>query len=368
MMPLFSRGKRDRGRPSDTSEQPESQPAGPAVEDQVPDAAPAVPVETDAAGTGAEAPGHVDTTADAASVGISVSAYRGVGAPAPRPAPQAAPQAPPQPSRAPARETAPPSTETLPGLRDNVLLAEALSALDNPPTPPQILEVARQLLQGQLILRVKGDARSLLAQGAQPPLAVATLGDETFVLVFSGGSALSESVKRDGDTDTSAMGQSALAILRYVLAGPHAGIVIDPASAPRSAVLRRPMLEKIFEGIDPELTIKSLLVSERTQATAAGVAEALARVQFWVAVRRVGESDRLGVAEARTREGERYLEVYSHPLEVVALGRGDQPAPMTGEQLGKALASDPELTGVLVDPAGPWIKLARTDLAGIIPA
>ena len=248
-----------------------------------------------------------------------------------------------------------------------MLLAEALRALDSPPSPPQILEVARQLLQGPLVLRVKGDARSLLAQGTQPPLAVAKLGDETFVLVFSGGAALSESVKRDGDTDTSAMGQSALAILRYVLAGPHAGIVIDPASAPHSAVLRRPMLEKIFESMDPEVTIKTLLVSDRTAATAPAIADALSRVPFWVAVRRVGESDRLGVAEARTAEGERYLEVYSHPLEVVAQGRGDQPAPMTGVQLGKALASDPEVTGVLIDPAGPWIKLSRADLAGIIP-
>ena len=362
-MPLFSRGKRDRDQPTETPERP----AAPVQQTPIPDAVPAVSVEAAAADTGAEAPGHVDSPADAASVGISVSAYRGVGA-APQPAAKPVAKPAPQPPRASVRELAPPTTETLPGLRDNVLLAEALSVLDNPPTPPQILEVVRQLLQGQLILRVKGDARSLLAQGAQPPLAVAKLGDETFVLVFSGGAALSESVKRDGDTDTSAMGQSALAILRYVLAGPHAGIVIDPASAPRSAVLRRPMLEKIFEGIDPELTIKTLLVSERTPATPAAVVDALTRVAFWVAVRRVGESDRLGVAEARTAEGERFIEIFSHPLEVVALGRGDQPAPMTGEQLGKALASDAQLTGVLVDPAGPWIKLTRADLAGIIPA
>ena len=367
-MPLFSRGKRDRDRKSDAAQQQDSQAAAPAGGVSIPDAAPPVTVEPAAADTGAEAPGHVDSPADAASVGISVSAYRGMGAATPERAPQTSGLPVPQPPRVPAREVAPPTTETLPGIRDNVLLAEALAALDNPPTTPQILEVARQLLQGQLVLRVKGDARSLLAQGAQPPLAVAKLGDETFVLVFSGGAALSESVKRDGDTDTSAMGQSALAILRYVLAGPHAGIVIDPTSAPKSAVLRRPMLEKIFEGIDPEVTIKTLLVSERTPVTGAAIADALSRVPFWVAVRRVGESDRLGVAEARTAEGERYIEVYSHPLEVVALGRGDQPAPMTGAQLGKALASDAELTGVLIDPAGPWIKLTRADLAGIIPA
>ena len=32
----------------------------------------------------------------------------------------------------------------------------------------------------------------------------------------------------------------------------------------------------------------------------------------------------------------------------------------------KALASDPGITGVVVDPAGPWIELGRTELAPVI--
>ena len=46
------------------------------------------------------------------------------------------------------------------------------------------------------------------------------------------------------------MGQPVLAILRYVLAGPYEGIVIDPRSAPARAVFPRALLEKILEGID----------------------------------------------------------------------------------------------------------------------
>lgn len=354
MMALFSRRSKQSSEPAESSEPLEAAPAeGTGAEPATTDT-PEAPID--------EAP----DAAAAASVGISVSSYRGMGsAPvqAPAPAPAPAPV-----RRAAPPETAPPATETLPGLRDNVLLGAALADLGPTPTPAQILEVSRQLLQGQLLLRVKGDARSLLAQGTQPPLAVVKHGDETFVVVYSSGAAMAASVRNDGDTDTSAMGQAAVQIIRYVLASPHAGIVVDPASAPASAVLRREMLEKLFEGADPAATIKTLLVSERTPATALAVSDALSRVPFWVAVSKVGDTDRLGVAEARTAEGERFLEIFSHPLEAVVLGRGDRPAPMTAEQLGKALRSDPELTGVLVNPAGPWIRLTRADLAGLIAA
>ncbi|WP_243077307.1 SseB family protein [Microbacterium sp. SS28] len=365
-MALFSRRSKQSSDPVESSEPTETPaPASPdAVADveptPAPDAVAAAADEEDAATDAA-----ATDAAAAASVGISVSSYRGMGATPP--APPVRPAAPVAPQRV-ANETAPPVTETLPGLRDNVLLADALSKLPARPTPPQIVEVARQLLQGQLILRVKGDARSLLSQGAQPPLAVVKLGEETFVVAYSTGGALAASVRADGDTDTSAMGQSSAAVIRYVLASPHAGMLIDPASSPATAVLRREMLEKMLEGIDPASSIKTLLAGERTPATAAAVSEALTHVPFWVAVSRVEDSDRLGIAESRTTSGERFIELFSHPLEVVALGRGDRPAPMTGEQLGKALRSDPELTGVVIDSAGPWIRLTRSDLAVIVDA
>ncbi|MEU1972180.1 SseB family protein [Microbacterium sp. NPDC019599] len=360
-MAIFSRGKRNRDtsldadveRSADQTDTVEPTPAVPTQAPQEPTPADPTPAESAAADTTEE------TDAEpAAPVGISVSSFRGVGAPAPQPIRQ----------QQRGREVAPPSTETLPGLRDNVLLAESLGKLGPKPTPPQLIDVARQLMQGRLILRVKGDAQSYLAEGQVPPLAVARIGEETFVVAYSGGAAVAASVRADGDTATSAMGQGAATVIRSVLAGPHAGIVIDPASAPASAVLRRAMLEKMLEDIDPASTIKALLSSERTPATAAGVVEALTRVPFWVAVSKVPGSDRLGISEVRTAEGERFVELFSHPLEAVVLGRGDRPAPMTADQLGKALRSDADLTGVIVDPAGPWISLTRDDLATIIPA
>ena len=392
-MALFSRGKRNRDQSADaaverSAEQPTTaasaeEPAAAASGDAPtrgtadPHAAGAAAPHGGDAGGAAEAGGAGGTgeaaqatdAAPEASVGISVSSFRGVGA-----LPEGADAAPTTASDEPAataptgqlrmgREVAPPPRETVPGLRDNVLLAESLALLPADPAPPQIMNVARQLLQGHLYLRVKGDARSLLAEGKELPLAIVTVGEENFVVAYSGGASLGASLRSDGANDTSAMGQPALTVLRYVLAGTYAGLVIDPASAPARVILRRDILERMVDGIDPELQIKGLLAGERTAATAGAVAAALGRVPFWVAVSRVDEEGRFGVAEARTNEGERFVELFSHPLEVVVLGRGDQPAPMNAEQLAKALRADPGITGVIIDPAGPWIRLTRDDLA-----
>ncbi len=361
-MAFFSRGKRTP-QPADPSAA-----ATPAEPDESVETTPA---EADAAAEQAEAPAaeqaetptveateaastpQVPDAAAEASVPISVSAFRGLNATPP--------------PRRPAPETAPVPKQSVSGLRDNVVVVAALARITGAPTTADLVDVGRQLMQGHLFLRVKGDARSLLSQGRPVPFALATVGEKRYVIAYSSGGAMQASVREDGDADTSAMGQPVLSVLRAVLAGPHDGLLLDPSSAPARAILSRDLIEKMVDGADPELTIKSLLVAERTAATASSVAFALANTRFWIAVNRVGDTGKLGIAEARNPEGERFIELYSHPLEVVALGRGDQPAPMTGEQLGKALAVDEQLAGAIVDPGGPWIRLSREDLLSALP-
>ena len=367
-MALFSR------RPKDASDsQPEETAAdhgrNPAADGEV-DAATA-PVEdaTDAAEVNARADATQPDSgaAAAASVSISVSSYSGLGATPPA-APQAAtPKLQPRKSGRAATKVAPQETETVAGLRDNVLVREALARVADGTAPQALLDVARQMLQGHLFLRVKGDARALLAEGRELPLAVIKADGRQFALAYSSGAALQASVRADGDLDTSAMGQPVLAVIRHVLAGPYDGLIIDQASAPARAVLPRPLLEKVIEKVDEQLTVKTLLAGERTDATTAAIADALTRVPLWVAVGKV-EDGRPGLAEGRTEDGSRYLEVYSHPLEVAVMGRGDQAAPISGAQLAGALESDEGLSGVLVDPAGPWIRLTRDDLAPVFAA
>jgi hypothetical protein len=342
-MALFSR--RPKGTPPGSA-------ADEAPETAAPVEAPAdAPAQPDAGAQETPAARPEEAPA-AASVDISVSSYRGLGA------------------HTPARTTPSPAptmsrTETVAGVRDNVLVREALARLPEPPAPQDILDVARQLLQGHLFLRVKGDARTLLSEGKQVPLAMATVGDRNFALAYSSGAALQASVHADGDLDTSAMGQPVVTVLRHVVAGPYEGLILDHASAPARAVFPRALLEKLLENFDEALTVKTLLAAERTPATAGVVAQALTRVPLWVAVGR-GEDGKPGIAEGRSADGSRLLEIYSHPLEVAAMRRADRAAPLTGAQLGVALRGNEELSGVIVDPRGPWIKLSREELAPVI--
>lgn len=347
-MALFSR------RPKSSPEQKGKDAAPDAGVDATPVEA-SVPAESsEVSAAAAESTTDQDAAAAAASVPISVSSFGGLGAAGPKQQPRRTARA--------ATKVAPPETETVPGLRDNVLVREALARLADGTAPQAILDVARQTLQGHLFLRVKGDARALLSEGKALPLAMVKVGDRSFALAYSSGAALQASVKADGDVDTSAMGQPVLAVIRHVLAGPYDGLIIDQSSAPARAVLPKELLEKIVEKIDDHLTVKTLLAGERTPATAAAVADALTRVPLWVAVGKVADG-RPGLAEGRSEEGERYLEVYSHPLEVAVMGRGDHAAPLTSAQLARALDGDTGLSGVIVDPAGPWIRLSRDDLA-----
>ncbi|MCM3500917.1 SseB family protein [Microbacterium sp. P26] len=358
-MALFSRRKKSdsddasAARP-DSAIEPGEQPVDPAGPS---DAAPA-------ADSADAAPAPATPT-----VGISMSSFRGVGA-----APEAAPQltnAPPVADRPSARQPgameAPEAPETVPGLRDNVLLGNALAEINGQPEPNQLLNVARQLLQGHVFLRVKGDARALVAEGKDLPLAVANRGDEQLVLAYTGGLALRASVDADGDRDTSAMGQPIMALLRHVLAGPYAGIILDPASEEHRAVLPSALLERMVTEADPELRIKTLLCETRGDETPGAIVDAIiADAPLWIAVNRAGEDGPIGVAESRSAAGERFLEVFTHPLELLALGRGDQPLPIKRAQLSKALATDGGLTGILIDAAGPWIRMTRDELAPLI--
>ena len=356
-MALFSRRKKN-----DAIATQEAPPAEPRPAERPP-AVPPPAVPPPAEPPPAEPPPAEDPTPPDVPAGmtISVSAFQGVGAPA-RPEPAAAAMTP---ERAARPAAAPAPTKSIPGLRDNGPIREALAGMSQPPVPAELLEVARQLLQGHLFLRVKGDARSLLAEGKDLPLGVVVLNDQQYVLAYSSGAALRAGVAADRDSDTSAMGQPVLSVLRHVLAGSYAGLILDHSSAPARAVLPRDLLQKLIDQGGGSTELKSLLCEQRTEATVTAVADALVRAKFWVAVNRSPEG-RLGVAEARTTQGERLLELYSHPIEVATLGRGDQAAPMTAPQLAAALRADEQLAGVIVDSRGPWIRLSREDLAPLL--
>ena len=330
--------------------------------------------------------------ADVPVVNIAVQAFRGLGSPsgpvvdAPTEAPEpghdlidpVVDEAPVPPAQAQAPSGRPPlplapadppePTESIPGMPDNVLLREALAMLGDDASQAELLGVLRQSLQGNLFLRVSGDAGEQIKEGRPLAVAVVNDGENSFMLAFSSAAAVRDSVQQ-GDEDpseTSAVVQPVQAVYQNVIEGPFAGLIIDNASEPHRVVFPSEILQKALEEADPTFAVKTLLATPRAADSEARVAEALTTARLWVAVSDVDGDGQYGVAEAHTPDGARYLQLFSHPLEVIALGRGDQPLPFTAEQIGAVLVQQPEMSGVLVDAAGPAIAVGRDALGPVI--
>jgi len=331
----------------------------------------------DASETVEAASAEADATAMPAEnvpqVNISVSTFGGLGAAAPAAAP-APPRTVPapavRPEELPYAPADPPSNiATVEGLRDNAVLRDALSRLPAEPTGAQLLGIVRQMLQGHVFFRVQGDARELVESGQPLALGVVRDGDRNFLLAFSSGKALQDAVKADENTATSAVGQPAMQMLQHIVDNDFAGLILDNHSAPARAVIPREVLVRAHEQADPTTTLKGLLSEPRSEETVAKVIAALPEARLWVAV---GEAEnasgekQLGIAEAHTQSGLRFLQLFTHPLEVIALGRSDRPMPFPFEQVVKALTGDSRLAGVLIDSAGPSIRLEREALTPIL--
>ena len=347
-------------------------------------------VETDAAAVETDAAQAESTEAAAPAIGISVQAFRGVGAqagpevaapvadagpesidpePLPEPPRVQAPPPAPEERRLPLAAALPPEqTETVVGMKDNVLLREALTEIEAGATNDQLLGVMRQALQGHLYIRVNGDARAQISEGKALSVAVVRDNDDRqFMLAFSSARAVRDSVQLEADpAATSAVAQPVTSVLQQVVAGDFAGLIVDNASAPHRVVFPTELLQKTLEQADVEMTVKTILAAPREQDSAVKVGEALATKRMWVAVNEGAGTGQVGIAEAQTTDGRRFLQLFTHPLEVIALGRGDRPLPFEPAQLAKVLSSHAEMAGVIVDSAGPTMVVERDALAPVL--
>lgn len=326
-------------------------------------------------------------------IGISVQAFRGIGADAGPEVSLEEPEAPATPAagdevpqrlrsvsatgmpddqkaapKLPLAAALPPEqAHTVEGLNDNVLLREALAELEEGASNEQLLGVMRQSLQGHLYLRVHGDAREQISSGKPLSVGVVRDGDRSFMLAYSSGAALRASVQDAEDAaSTSAIAQPVTSVYQQVVSGGFTGVIIDNSSAPHRAVFPTELLQKALDQGDEDMSVKTLMAAPRDEQTPVRIGEALAKTRSWVAVNDGGNGQPVGIAEAHTTDGRRFLQVFSHPLEVVALGRQDKPMPFKPEQLAKVLSDHPEIAGVLVDVGGPSIAVEREALSAVL--
>ncbi len=319
----------------------------------------------------AEPPVPVTDAAQPPAVNISVQAFRGMGSEAgpavsigADPAPAETPPAEDRPlPLAPMQPPAQVHTDKV--MADNILLREALARLGEDPTNDQLLGVFRQMLQGHLILRVHGEAQEQIARGEPLQVSVMSEGQSRFLLAFSSAAALHRVLAKEPDPRAfSAVAQSVTTVLNQVITGGFSGLILDNASAPHRAIFPAEVITRAMAEIDPGMRIKALLARPSDAGTEAAVAEALLTTRVWVAASMKPNGD-IGVAQVQTEDGDTYLQLFTHPLEVVALGRGDRPLPFAPEQLAQTLAAQPRLSGVLIDPAGPTLAVRREALSAV---
>lgn len=341
-MALFSRGKKTYEPSSDAPE----------AVDEVIDAA--------EAGETADAPQQ-----PAPNISISVGSFQGLGAPtgvlggaaAQQPDPEAAP---PQQLALPLSPPNPPeNTPSVEGYVDNVLLRETLARLNEEATGGELVGVLRNMLQGPLYVRVPADSQEAIKQGLPVPVGVArNEAGENYLLVFSSAGALFDSIKLLPEPENAAgMAQPAFTVLGQVVEGEYAGVVVDNDSAPHRAVFPKELIARALSEGDPHFKVKTLLTQTRSAEVAAQVAFALTDTPIWVAVGQVDGGS--GIAEANLTNGKRYVQLFSHPIEVAAMGRGEQPAQLTPGKLRRVLEVADHTDGVLIDPAGPSMLVPR---------
>ncbi len=331
------------------------------------------PVDNDPpAAEATEAAAEPQAQAEAAvpQVNISMTSFGGLGS-TPTPAPPATlrPEKPEDVVLPLAPSDPPTNLETISGLRDNAVLRDALAALGEQPTGAELLGVTRQLLQGHVYLRVRGDARAQIAAGESLQLGIVSDGDRQFMLAYSSGRSLRDAFQKDNDANTSAFAQPAHAVINNVLKGNLAGLILDNDSAPARAVIPTDVLTRAMSQVEEEMKLKTILCEPRAEDAKEKVLAALRDARLWVAVGVASEKDgekQYGIAEAHTRDGRRLMQIFTHPLEVVALQRPEQPMPFAFDKLQSAFSEHGNLAGVVIDPAGPSIRLTRDELAAVL--
>lgn len=306
------------------------------------------------------------------SVNISVGSFQGLGSPAgvlnPTPAaPTAqaaanAPSAPPAAAdvelpRSPANP--PENTQSVEGYADNVLLRETLARVDGEASGVHLVGVLRNMLQGPLYVRVPANSQDAIKAGQPVPVGVArNEAGESYLLTFSSAKALFDSIRLLPEPESAAgMAQPAFTVLKQVVDGEYSGVVIDNDSSPHRAVFPKELITRALAEGDPLFKIKTLLTQQRTPEGIAQVALALTETPVWVAIGQVEGGS--GIAEAALSNGKRYVQVFSHPIEVAAMGRSEQPGQLTPAKLRKVLEVADHTDGVLVDPAGPSMLVPR---------
>ncbi|SMQ72410.1 SseB protein N-terminal domain-containing protein [Plantibacter sp. VKM Ac-1784] len=251
----------------------------------------------------------------------------------------------------------------------NVDLAQALTALAEGGDERAMMHVLRQSIQGKLLLSTSLDGVSEEDKAAgRVPLGVHRDPEgAVYLLAFTSPRELEKT--RTAEGPVSGVAVDAVWALRQATGDGYAGIVLNPADGKASAVVPKTLIVRLFGDGRNNDPAKQALAQPREADALQRLVAALAAHGGFVAGRAEVDEDgnRKTVGIAETRLGERrLLEVFTSPIEIAALGRGDDAYPVTAAELAAALRSDEGITGIIVNPAAPWLDVDRAQLAPLL--
>lgn len=252
-------------------------------------------------------------------------------------------------------------------MADNFVLRAALTEVTATPTRAQLVAVCRQLLQGDLILTANGDFLDQFIRRDNPHIGLVVEGGRKLLAAFSTQETFDQLRASQGNPhETYSVTKKAAEVLDQVISGGFDGLVVDQASAPHRVSIPTQVIQSLLAEAEPNFTIKTLLAAPRDAETIASLVEALTTTNTWAGGHE-SDAGQIALAQIENPDGSgNYLLLFSHPWEVTVLGNSDRPLVMAPKDLARTLAAQPEIAGVIIDPAGPSIAVSRKALERVV--
>ena len=264
----------------------------------------------------------------------------------------------------------------------NIDLFSAVVAFTRRAAPDTYVDVARHLLQGELLVDLTGtDPR--LPLGERVMLRASAAGIDGVPAYLSPDAALQSHPKKTSLADLEIERTATLDLLALVASNAASGIRIEAGRKYGKATIDAEYVGRMLS-FSSNVAVKSALSSDagfdpaatdemRAQRRLARVIEALAATieddVYFATLQGVDGDGNEQVLNYRTTSpasGENYLLAFTSPLEVVARNPNDAFNSITVRETLRLVREDPDVAGIVLNAASPYLQLTRADLAPLL--
>ena len=264
----------------------------------------------------------------------------------------------------------------------NIDLLSAVVAFTFRAAPDTYIEVARHSLQGDLLVDVTGTDPHL-PRGERVMLRAAAAGIDGVPAYLSPDAVLQTHPKKTSLANLEIERVATLDLLALVASSEASGIRIEAGRKFGKAAIDAEYVGRMLS-FSSNVAVKSALSSDadfdpaatnevRAQRRLARVIDALAATidddLYFATLQGVDEDGNAQVLNYRTTSpapGENYLLAFTSPLEVAARNPNDAFNAITVRETLRLVREDPDVAGIVLNAASPYLQLTRADLAPLL--